>query len=117
PHTADRIIVLYAGSIVEAGPTKEFFAHAGHPYSIGLINAVPRVDAERALRFSAIPGSMPEARNRPEGCPFHPRCSIATESCREEDPELKRSGAQLIACTRAAEVLAGLVEPSRSEAV
>jgi len=116
-QTADRIIVMYAGSIVEAGPTKEFFAHAGHPYSIGLINAVPRVDAERALRFSAIPGSMPEARNRPAGCPFHPRCSIATERCREEAPELKRSGSQLIACHRADEVLAGLVEPSRSEAV
>src|ERR1700728_2086067 len=86
-QTADRIIVMYAGSIVEAGPTKEFFAHAGHPYSIGLINAVPRVDGARARRFSAIPGSMPEARNRPEGCAFHPRWSIDSDRCREETPE------------------------------
>jgi oligopeptide/dipeptide ABC transporter ATP-binding protein len=115
-QTADRIIVMYAGSIVEAGPTKEFFAHAGHPYSIGLINAVPRVDGARARRFSAIPGSMPEARNRPAGCAFHPRCSIASDRCREETPELRQTGTQLIACHRADEVLSGLVKPWSTEA-
>jgi oligopeptide/dipeptide ABC transporter ATP-binding protein len=112
-QTADRIVVMYAGSIVEEGPTKSFFAHPGHPYSLGLIKAVPRVDEERTSRLSAIPGSMPEARDRPSGCAFHPRCPFATEQCRTDTPLLRPIGSQLIACHRAEEFVAGASEPWR----
>jgi oligopeptide/dipeptide ABC transporter ATP-binding protein len=106
-QTADRIVVMYAGTIVEEGPTREFFARPGHPYSIALIEAVPRVDAERVTRFATIPGSMPEARHRPSGCPFHPRCPLAIDKCRSEVPAFVSIGARRVACHRADEVQAG----------
>jgi peptide/nickel transport system ATP-binding protein len=107
-QSADRIAVMYAGTIVEEGPTLEFFARPGHPYSIALIEAVPRVDTERATHFTTIPGSMPEARHRPSGCAFHPRCPIALEKCRREVPALVTIGSRRVACHRADEVQAGL---------
>jgi peptide/nickel transport system ATP-binding protein len=110
-QTADRIVVMYAGSVVEEGPTRQFFAHPGHPYSLGLIKAVPRVDEPRGSRLSAIPGSMPEARDRPSGCAFHPRCPYAREQCRTETPILRRIESQMVACHRADELVAGVTEP------
>jgi oligopeptide/dipeptide ABC transporter ATP-binding protein len=101
---ADRILVMYAGSVVEEAPAREFFAHPGHPYSLGLIQAVPRADTPRTRRLPAIPGSVPEARSRPSGCPFHPRCPLAVGICAEQEPRLERLGAQRVACHRQADV-------------
>jgi oligopeptide/dipeptide ABC transporter ATP-binding protein len=109
-QTADRIIVMYAGTIVEEGPAREFFAQPRHPYSIGLIKAVPRVDQVRVPRLSAIPGSMPEARDRPSGCAFHPRCPFAFDRCRQETPTLVATGSQRAACHRAHELYSGLLD-------
>jgi oligopeptide/dipeptide ABC transporter ATP-binding protein len=105
---ADRVLVMYAGSIVEQAPTWDFFAHPAHPYGLGLVRAVPRVDTGRARRLSAISGSVPEARSRPEGCPFHPRCPVALDICAREEPRIEqKSGGQFAACHRSAEVRDG----------
>ena len=104
---ADRILVMYAGSIVEQAPIADFFAHPAHPYGLGLIRAVPRVDTGRSRRLSAISGSVPEARSRPAGCPFHPRCPVALDICAQDEPRMEQAGAQLAACHRTAEVRAG----------
>jgi peptide/nickel transport system ATP-binding protein len=106
---ADRILVMYAGAIVEEASAADFFAHPAHPYGLGLIRAVPRIDTDRAGRLSAIPGSVPEARSRPAGCPFHPRCPLRTDVCAEEEPALAPAGRQLAACHHSEDVLsAGL---------
>jgi oligopeptide/dipeptide ABC transporter ATP-binding protein len=95
---ADRILVMYAGSIVEVAPTAEFFAKPGHPYSLGLIEAVPRIDAAQVRRLPAIPGSVPEPGSRPVGCPFHPRCPRRIDVCAETEPHLQSDGDRLVAC-------------------
>ena len=102
---ADRVLVMYAGAIVEQAAADEFFAHPAHPYGLGLIRAVPRIDTDRAGRLSAIPGTVPEARSRPAGCPFHPRCPLCVQVCEQEEPELRTVGAQHVACHRSTEVL------------
>jgi peptide/nickel transport system ATP-binding protein len=95
---ADRILVMYAGSIVEVAPTAEFFAKPVHPYSLGLIEAVPRIDAAPVRRLPAIPGSVPEPGARPSGCPFHPRCPQRVDICEQAEPDLKPDGDRLVAC-------------------
>jgi oligopeptide/dipeptide ABC transporter ATP-binding protein len=95
---ADRILVMYAGSIVESAPAAQFFAEPAHPYSQGLLRAVPRVDVPLAGRLPAIPGSVPEAADRPPGCPFHPRCDRALDVCRTRPPELEPVASGLVAC-------------------
>ena len=110
-QTADRIIVMYGGSVVEEGLIKDFFAHPYHPYSAGLISAVPRVDVPRVRRLASIPGSVPEAANRPNGCPFHPRCPIAVDTCSTNVPALRVVGGQAVACDRAELVKEGIVLP------
>jgi peptide/nickel transport system ATP-binding protein len=103
-QVADRILVMYAGSLVEVAPTAEFFAQPGHPYSLGLIQAVPRVDEARAKRLAAIPGAVPEARDRLAGCPFHPRCPLRLDLCEAQEPELAPAGSGLVACHRSDQV-------------
>jgi oligopeptide/dipeptide ABC transporter ATP-binding protein len=84
---ADRTAVMYAGRIVEEGPTAQVFARMGHPYTKGLIKSVPRLDTVRD-RLWVIEGTVPDPAELPSGCPFHPRCPIASERCRMELPEL-----------------------------
>ncbi len=80
-ETADRVCVMYAGRIVEVAPVRELFANPLHPYTQGLLASLPRMSSERA-RLTVIPGSVPDARHWPEGCRFHPRCSLTRErSC------------------------------------
>jgi peptide/nickel transport system ATP-binding protein len=102
---ADRVLVMYAGVIVEQATAEDFFTHPAHPYGLGLIRAVPRIDTDRPGRLSAIPGSVPEARNRPAGCAFHPRCPLRAEVCEQEEPQMLPLGPQLVACHRSAEVV------------
>ncbi|MBI1967463.1 MAG: ABC transporter ATP-binding protein [Gemmatimonadetes bacterium] len=89
--TVDRVVVMYAGQVVEAAPTKGLFARPAHPYTEGLMAAVPRLDAPRA-RLHAIPGQVPAATAWPAGCRFHPRCPFAWEKCRVEEPPLFDTG-------------------------
>ena len=105
---ADRVLVMYAGRVVEEGPVDRVFAKAGHPYTLGLLASVPRVDDPRPV-LAAIPGSAPDASHLPSGCPFHPRCAYAEAMCFERRPELKvLSGGHRAACHFADEISVGV---------
>jgi oligopeptide/dipeptide ABC transporter ATP-binding protein len=82
---ADRVAVMYAGQIVETAPTRALFERPAHPYTAGLLESVPRLDRPRE-RLHAIPGQVPAATAWPPGCRFHPRCPLAIEKCRTEQP-------------------------------
>jgi peptide/nickel transport system ATP-binding protein len=80
---ADRVVVMYAGRVVEQGDLNEIFYDPLHPYSWGLLGSVPRVDQDRPGRLPTIPGSPPSLLNAPKGCHFHPRCPWRLEQCLE----------------------------------
>jgi oligopeptide/dipeptide ABC transporter ATP-binding protein len=98
---AEDVIVMYAGKVVERCAVPRLFAEPQHPYTIGLLGSIPRLDLEQE-RLSAIEGFVPDAAAMPEGCRFHPRCPFSVERCRKELPELKEvvSG-HFVACWRA----------------
>ena len=87
-ETCSRVIVMYAGNIVEEAPVKELFANPQHPYTEGLIASVPRL-GKRLHRLPSIPGSVPDLSLMPEGCRFAPRCKYAQDSCKQKLPELQ----------------------------
>ncbi|TMJ94346.1 MAG: ABC transporter ATP-binding protein [Actinobacteria bacterium] len=80
----DRVTVMYLGKIVEEGPVLEIFDRPRHPYTVGLLASRPTVHVEGTL--ATIPGQVPDVRERPPGCPFHPRCPFAKEICSEQHP-------------------------------
>jgi len=82
----DRMIVMYAGRVVESGSTAEVFADPRHPYTLGLLDSVPKVDVTTEGRLRAIPGSPPTGYGMTAGCPFAPRCRWVMQRCGEEDP-------------------------------
>jgi len=88
---ADRIIVMYAGYIVEQGPVREIFANPRHPYTRGLLASVPRPD-RRLGRLVSIRGRPPTPEESPGHCPFEPRCDFAFDRCRRENPPLAGTG-------------------------
>jgi oligopeptide transport system ATP-binding protein len=88
---ADDIAVMYAGRIVEQAPAAELFAHPRHPYTLGLLRSIPRLQASRA-RLTPIPGRPPDLRHRLIGCPLAPRCAFVQERCRHESPALRPVG-------------------------
>ena len=87
-YVSDRIAVMYLGKIVEIGPAQEVFHHPVHPYTRALIDAVPIADPEKREQKPLLTGEIGSSTNPPSGCRFHPRCPYATESCRQEVPEL-----------------------------
>ncbi len=89
--TTDRVVVMYAGQVVETASTRELFARPQHPYTEGLMESIPRLDRPRA-RLHSIPGSVPAATAWPPGCRFHPRCPYAWDKCRTEEPPLLEAG-------------------------
>ncbi|RME62382.1 MAG: ABC transporter ATP-binding protein [Caldilineae bacterium] len=88
---ADRVATMYAGALVEVGSTEDIFYRPRHPYTLGLIRAVPTVMGGFE-ELASIPGSPPDLINLPDGCKFHPRCPFATERCRKEEPGLETVG-------------------------
>jgi len=93
--SADRVVVMYAGQVVEQAPTAALFARPLHPYTEGLLASVPRLDGPPARehgRLHGIPGQVPAATAWPEGCRFHPRCPYAWDRCRAEAPPLLDAG-------------------------
>ncbi|MGW0696500.1 ABC transporter ATP-binding protein [Streptomyces sp. NPDC002738] len=108
--TCDRLAVMYAGRVVEEGPSAAVFEDAQHPYSKALSGAFPRI-GDRSSRFAprGLPGDPPDPSALPAGCTFHPRCPVALDSCTTQDQELRDAGA----ARRAACVL---VEPGAADA-
>ncbi|MFZ3590451.1 ABC transporter ATP-binding protein [Bacillus sp. DJP31] len=85
---SDRVVVMYAGKVVEEGSVYDIFDKPLHPYTIGLLRSIPTTDGNRADRLLSIPGSIPNFSNLPSGCRFHPRCEFTTEKCKQEEPSL-----------------------------
>jgi oligopeptide/dipeptide ABC transporter ATP-binding protein len=107
-ENADRVVVMYAGRKVEEAPAAELFDSPGHPYTEGLLGSIPHLDQAasgngRRARLNEIKGMVPSLFNLPQGCSFAPRCSKATDRCREAPPPLEehRPG-HFIACWNAA---------------
>ena len=84
---ADRIYVMYAGMIVEQGNASEIFYNPRHPYTQGLLASLPN-RSKRGTKLYSIPGTVPDPAHKPGGCPFHPRCDSAVESCQNQFPEM-----------------------------
>src|SRR6201999_1636566 len=84
---ADRMVVMYAGRVVETGTVDELFYDPRHPYTLGLLSSTPHLD-ERSRRLNPITGSPPNMEQLPRGCKFHPRCAFRFERCFAEDPAL-----------------------------
>ncbi len=90
---ADRVAVMYGGLIIEEAPVKELYANPRHPYTIGLIGSLPRVDEQKHTRLTSIEGQPPILYEIPTSCPFSPRCTWAVERCWKEKPALTGVGA------------------------
>jgi peptide/nickel transport system ATP-binding protein len=98
---ADVVLVMYAGKIVERAPVRAIFADPQHPYTIGLLGSIPRLDVERE-QLSTIEGTVPSSDRQPKGCRFAPRCPFADRRCAEEQPPLREmSPGHDVACWRA----------------
>jgi peptide/nickel transport system ATP-binding protein len=108
---ATRTAVMYAGRIVELGPTAELFANASHPYTRRLVQAIPHLSGR--VDLVGIPGRAPSPGARPNGCTFAPRCTFVTDACRAEEPALRKLAPDLwVKCIRAEEVRASAVSRS-----
>jgi peptide/nickel transport system ATP-binding protein len=86
-----RVAVMYAGRIIEYGLVKDVFKSPKHPYTVGLIGALPALEGPRE-RLTAIPGTIANPQNLPTGCAFHPRCDKCTERCKTEQPQMREVG-------------------------
>ncbi len=109
-ETCDRVAVMYAGRIVEIGPVHEVINHPAHPYTAGLMAAIPDIAVDRD-ELHQIDGTMPRLNAIPRGCAFNPRCEKAFDRCTQERPELMAAGATRAACWL------NQLAPSRSEPV
>jgi oligopeptide/dipeptide ABC transporter ATP-binding protein len=113
---AARVNVMYAGKIAERGTAREIYANPRHPYTLGLLRSVPRLDEPRKAKLVPIPGQPPDLSRLPAGCAFAPRCAYAIERCRLEAPPLGEiEPGHLSACWRAADL--GAAELRREVAV
>ncbi len=107
-EVCDRIAVMYAGTIVEDAPVRDFFTGPRHPYTVGLLASRPHLAVEDEI--PTIPGNVPDLVTRPTGCPFHPRCRWATNLCPEQFPPLRPVGSgHFAACHYAEEVARDVV--------
>ena len=105
---ASRVNVMYAGKIVERGTAREIYAHPRHPYTLGLLRSVPRLDEPRRAKLQPIQGQPPDLSRLPAGCSFAPRCAFAIERCRIETPPLDAVGPEHVSACWVANELAQL---------
>ena len=90
-YVCDRIVVMYAGQVIESGPVAEVLERPFHPYTMGLTNAFPDL-ARASDQLVPVPGNPPDLRDPPNGCRFAARCPFALDRCRSDDPQLERVG-------------------------
>ncbi len=118
-HT-DRVMVMYAGRIVETARTEALFSHMRHPYTEALLASIPHLDQDKTQRLYSIPGLPPDLTSELVGCRFAPRCAHATDICREKEPQLVAAGSDghLFAChhpiDNSADALANAAQATRS---
>ncbi len=93
-ENCDRVVVMYAGRVVESAPARELYARPRHPYTRGLMASVPRLDGDTGKRLLPIEGQPPDLARLPAGCAFAPRCPHASQACREQRPALRDVGAR-----------------------
>ena len=106
-ENADEVAVMYASRVVEQGPVEKIFDHPGHPYTIGLMNSLPKLEGRRE-RLEVISGSVPDPLRFPKGCKFHPRCPFGKDDaqCRSEEPVLEEvEDGHFVACWKVKEVM------------
>lgn len=98
--TCEFVNVMYAGHVIESAPVKQIFETPAHPYTVGLLHSIPRLNDERGVRLNPIAGQPPDLLNPPVGCPYAPRCPKVQSRCRQERPELMPVGRgdQVAAC-------------------
>jgi oligopeptide/dipeptide ABC transporter ATP-binding protein len=89
---AERILVMYAGRVIECGTTDEIFYDAQHPYTMALLKSIPRMDLDPTDRLPSISGAPPSLVSRPTGCTFHPRCEFCQDRCKTLEPQLTSHG-------------------------
>ncbi|RXI96559.1 ABC transporter ATP-binding protein [Anaerobacillus alkaliphilus] len=98
-ETCEKVVVMYAGQVVETGTVEEIFANPKHPYTKGLLKSVPRLDMDRSRALDPIIGSPPDLLAPPKGCAFYPRCDHAMAVCKKFNPQLEQiGGKQQAAC-------------------
>ena len=86
---AQRVNVMYAGSLIETGPVKKIYGNTHHPYTVGLLASLPRLDADTRSKLVSIEGEPPDLVDLEPGCPFYVRCTYAVERCLHETPILE----------------------------
>ena len=98
--TCENVKVMYAGHVVESAPVKQLFETPAHPYTVGLLHSIPRLDDQRGIQLTPIGGQPPDLLNPAAGCPYAPRCPKVQSLCRQERPELMPvgRGGQTAAC-------------------
>ena len=110
-ETADRVVVMYAGQVVESCVAREAFKRTRHPYTAGLLASLPQLGAERST-LRVIPGNVPNPARFPQACRFHPRCPAVQDRCRTIDPPVLAFGnGHVSRCWRADEIEAGTLDP------
>jgi len=98
-HFCSRVLVMYLGHAVELAPSRELYANPLHPYTKALLSAIPRPKPGAKRERIRLDGDLPNPANPPKGCPFHTRCSVATERCKQERPEWKEvTSGHFVAC-------------------
>ena len=96
-ETADRVIVMYCGRIVEEATAEELFRHPKHPYTVGLLESIPKIDEDRD-RLYMIKGMVPNPLGMPKGCPFSDRCEKCMDKCRQAVPALTNVNGSKVRC-------------------
>ncbi len=108
---ADRVNIMYAGKVIERGEAREIYANPRHPYTVGLLRSVPRLDLPRRAKLDPIEGQPPDLINLPQGCAFRERCRWAIDKCATDMPELVEVGDNhLSACFRPEELGPGVID-------